>query len=267
MRSVAAIVSVAASAAVVVAAGCGGVSLDPVAKAAAATQDEQTMRVDFDFSSASGTATTRGTGSGVFDNASKTGKLTMQVAANGQQVPVEVLEQGLVVYMRSPLLARQLPAGKTWLKLDLQKAAQRQGLDLQSLTGPRADDQLAQLRAASKVDELGPEQVAGVDTTPDRATVAFAKAAAGAKTRAQAETYRRLAKLTGSKTVPVDVWVDGNDHVRKLSESYSVTDPKTGKAVQTSMSMTFEDFGVPVDVRPPAPDTVVDALSHRASTA
>jgi hypothetical protein len=186
--------------------------------------------------------------------------MSMQIDAQGKTVSMDMVSDGLVVYMRSPVIAQSLPDGKQWLKIDMQKAAQAEGIDMSSMLGGSAGDDLAQLRATSgDVQKVGEEQVAGVDTTHYRATVDFDKAAANAKDDATAKSYRRLAQLVGSQTIPVDVWVDGDDHVRKLDERFSMT--TGGKQADMEMSMTFVDFGQQVDVQLPADSDTVDAAS------
>jgi hypothetical protein len=261
MRSVAVLLAVASCAAVV-AAGCGGVSLDPVAKAAAATQDEDTMKVEMEFSGKSDGEAVTGTGTGSFDNTSGLSAMTMKFDAGGESVSFESRQQDLVMYIRSPLFEKELPAGKHWLKVDLRQAAKKQGVDLSQLTTQQAGDTLQQLEATSGgVEKVGEEDVAGTQTTHYRAQIDFDKVVEQAKTDEQKQSYRNVAKLMGSKTVPVDVWIDGDDHVRKFKESLSVRDPKSAKPIEMTMQMTFVEFGVPVDVALPPADDVLDASS------
>src|SRR2546423_7368097 len=82
------------------------------------------------------------------------------------------LHDALPLYMRSPLFADALPKGKTWLKLDLAKAAAAQGLDLSSLGAQSPTQTLAQLGGLASVTEVGDEQIGGADTTHYRGRIA-----------------------------------------------------------------------------------------------
>lgn len=201
------------------------------------------------------------TGSGVVDGDS--GRISLTVS--GQGVPEQkgeelyALDGGHhVLYLRFPALTKQLPTGKTWLKVDLERAAKKAGLDLGSLGGDQNPaDSLAMLRGSSdKVEKVGSETIGGVATTHYHAAVDLEKAAA--QKGVSSSSIRKLIKLIGSKTIPADVWVDGDGFVRRLRESYAVTSPK-GK-VQTTLTMDLSDYGTSVSVSPPPADQVLDAL-------
>ena len=61
--------------------------------------------------------------------------------------------------------------------------------------------------------KVGTETLDGVETTHYTATLDPAKIPNGA----------RLQKLTGASYQPVDVWIDSDDHVRRLHMAYSMS--------------------------------------------
>lgn len=153
------------------------------------------------------------TGSGLLDMRGRRFQMTMQLPGQGS-LEMRLIDQ--VMYMRLPGRLRQsLPGGKTWAKIDLQKALKSKGIDLQSLqsaTGGNPSDQLEQLRGAGRVQRVGKETVRGASTTHYTATVDLRKAAKNAKAR---QSVERLIKLGGPTTVPIDVWLDDQGRVRR----------------------------------------------------
>ena len=90
----------------------------------------------------------------------KRGRFTTTTSVPGQQgVKIEEIVDGLVLYMHSDALAKGLPDGKSWLKLDLKAAGAKQGVDiaqLQSLSGGGDPTQfLSYLAKAGDVHKAG----------------------------------------------------------------------------------------------------------------
>jgi hypothetical protein len=178
---------------------------------------------------------------------------------------------GLVFYMRFPLLDGRLPPGIKWLKLDLGKAGQQLGIDFGSILrgsgGIDPSQYLAQLRAAGKVENRGATTVRGVPTTHYHATLSFAKlpATLPAKERAAARrSLRRIMQLTGTRSVPLDVWLDRRDRVRRLTTSYTSHSPGA-PALHTAVTIDMYGFGVPVAVAPPPAAQTRDVTAAAAA--
>lgn len=119
-------IAAAVAALVVLASGCGAASLDPVQKAAAAT-DQQSAKT----------------------------QMTMH---GGKVVPFQEIyttsSGDVIVYLRSPSFAGQLPKGKTWA------------------------DMLRMLKDTSSAKKVGSAQIGGVETTHYRVDVDLKKLAA-----------------------------------------------------------------------------------------
>jgi hypothetical protein len=58
---------------------------------------------------------------------------------------------------------------------------------------------------------------------------------------------------SGVKTLPLDVWVDGNGYIRKVSY-----DEHAGRRQAATVTMELHDFGRPVAITAPPSDSVVD---------
>jgi hypothetical protein len=222
--------------------------------------------------------------SGASDTASGEGEITLDMGSFGKlmgglagsmggNVPagfddpekwkMELRLDGDVAYMRMPLLADKLPGGKEWVRLDLKKAASVQGLDLEQFQGfaqgsdPR--QMLDFLRAvSSEVTRMGTEEVRGVETTHYFAVVDLKKALADlARTSGQETLFSQFGGFADSlQNLPIDVWVDADNLVRRMNMDLSFAVPGQG-AAKASVAMELFDYGRPVSVDvPPASDTV-----------
>jgi hypothetical protein len=252
-------------------AGCGGggsaLSFDPAASAATTAQ-AKSAKVAFDTSVAGDGQTLHMTGLGEVDFQNHAASMTFDVGdlLRGSGLPASanerwtILTQGLVLYMHAPTLAQQLPGGKQWLKLDVEAVAKSRKVDLgqfRQLTQSDPTQMLAYLRAASgKIEKVGAEKVRGVDTTHYRAEVDLDRVADQAPAslrKAFRASIQSLERGLGTHTIPVDVWVDGDDLVRRLEEHLPVSG--NGKI---DFAIDFYDFGTPVSITPPPAAQTLD---------
>jgi hypothetical protein len=245
-------------------AGCGGgkstqagpkpVSGDLIVAAASKSARSGSVEADFKISGPG----VKGSGSGVFNTGpSRSGQLSLKVDVRGMSVPIDSVISGNVLYMRSSVFSQLgLAPGKQWVKLDLGQLAQQRGIDLSSLanTSPSPASALSYLRGSSKVEEIGSESVDGVETTHYKVTVDLERAAARSS-GGDREALKRLMQAGGVKTLPIGVWVDGKDYVRKVKYAQRIGN---GQAVKITMNL--HDFGSPVSIKPPPADSVVDLM-------
>jgi hypothetical protein len=198
-------------------------------------------------------------GNGVEDASKRRGHFTFQSPMTGS---MEVVSDDMTVYMRSDLFAAAL-GGKDWMKLDLRRAMSSFGLDLGSSGqfGRSAAEQLRMLRAVSgDVSEEGHDQVAGTDTTHYSATVdlrRYPDVMPEEQRDAARKGVERLIEMTGQSEIPMDVWIDGDQRVRRMTWNQSI---RQG-SMEMKMEITAEyvRFGVPVDVQVPDEADVFDA--------
>jgi hypothetical protein len=182
------------------------------------------------------------TGDGDFDNAQRTGSMTVHAKVAGVDVQIDEVLSGTAIYLRSPLLAAAIPAGKTWLKIDLQKLGEARGVDFSALLAQNPTQTFSQLQATGHVTEVGDETVDGVDTTHYRG-------------RLDASKLKQLPGA-GAAVQPYDVWIGKDDgYVHRLRMAYGV-----GKK-SVSVTMTFSDFGKDVIVTVPSQSDTFDATA------
>jgi hypothetical protein len=201
-------------------------------------------------------------GSGVVDRGGKAGKLSITTSVGGQDVKLDEIIAGKVIYIGGDLFAKQLPDGKKWVKLDLAKEASAQGIDLDALGGGASQDPagtLDYLKGAGPSHKVGTATVNGTETTRYHVDVDLAKAAAKSTDPDAKASVDKLIKLTGTKTIPVDVWVDAGHLVRREKLDYTQT--TQGQKVSLDLTIDFTKFGVDVHADPPPADQVADFAS------
>jgi hypothetical protein len=246
----------------VLAAGCGGgggssASNDDIANAATKTAKAGSLEAEFAISGQG----IKGDGSGVFNTGKdSSGQLQMTVTSSGRQVPVDTIVTGQVFYMRSPALSNTLSGGKQWIKVDLNELAKQRGVNLGSLfdASPTPMNALAYLAGSSKVEKVGAESVGGTDTTHYRVTVDVKQAAKKASGAAR-RSIRSVLTQGGVSKLPLDVWVDGNNYIRKV-----IYDEQAPGQSPTKVTMQLHDFGKPISIQAPPSQAVVDLLQLQA---
>ena len=267
------VLAVAAVFAVGVANGCGGDSpQSAVAEAATKTAEAGTSRLALEVeTSLSGEEPVAFTGTGAFDYEGKRGRMRMDMSelleasgAPAAQGDVQVVFEGLVVYMKFPLLTRQLPGKKPWVKIDLDTVGKEQGVDLGALSNLNQGDPtqaLQYLKATSgDVEEVGREEVRGEETTRYRATIDLRKVPDVAPPE-ERERIRRtidqVVEASGESEIPTDVWVDDEGRVRRQRYTQKLAAGEDRRAEMT-FTMEFFDFGVDVSAEPPPASKVTD---------
>src|SRR5438067_2308558 len=250
---------------VLIAAGCGGggaLTLDPVASAADRTLDKHSAHVALAMKlrQPQGGTTLTVSGNGAFSEPQQAFEMTLNLPDLLGSGPTSIEMRMLfpVMYMQFNGLpaAQQLPNGKTWVKIDLHQQLKKLGVDLQQLqmSGNQSPgDALAQLRGSKDAKKIGTETIDGVRTTHYRAKVDLNKALAKATPRERRAIKRllRSAKQQGFDAAPtrVDVWVGDDGLVRRLTE-------RLGGA--GTVTMTFSDYGAPVQIDVPPADETID---------
>lgn len=199
-------------------------------------------------------------GTGVFDYRRNLGQMTMNLSGldEGMQNLVLIVD-GDVVYMSG--FDDQLPAGKTWMKIDTSKVRGAPELGLGRMDKPAVE--LQYLRAASEsVEKKGSEKVRGVETTRYHTVIDLSKLAAASaeevppKLRKQVrQEAKKLVSETGLEEVPTDVWIDADGLLRKMATEFAFE--AEGDKVRMKSTVEFFDFGTAVGVsRPPANETL-----------
>lgn len=179
---------------------------------------------------------------------------------------IEVVQDGKVSYVRFPAVSERLPAGTSWVRSDGERV-KVDGFEFGELDGIASTDPrevLDLLQAAgAEIETVGREELRGTETTHYRGTL---DAAAYAKKLSPGERAG-LGPLAGqldagAVAVPVDVWLDGDGFVRKVSLSISGTE--LGREGSASVSFELWDYGEKVEIDLPPADEVVDASALRS---
>jgi hypothetical protein len=214
------------------------------------------------------------TGSGNFNFARSEGEFISNVsgfpaaalrALHASSIRITELFTKGALYLESPLFAGKLPGGARWMKLDLAKVNKGAGLDAQSLISGQSNPAqvLEYLRGSGSVTKVGTEQVRGVASTHYRAKLDLAKAAektAGVNRAQLKATIEKLVSQAGGRTVPVDVWVDSHNLVRRMS--MKLAESSTGHHAAINLQMELFNFGATPTVNPPAAGEVYDATQE-----
>jgi hypothetical protein len=244
----------------VLAAGCGtqhftAGNSQPVDLAAAVSRtQDQTARIAATISTQSPGMTVSFTETGLFDFARSRGTIAMQSPVGMTEIFVPP-----TTYIKLPADVSDsggsgLPKGKSWIALPDGMAGDSGAGGLLGPLDGNADpaDLLASLTAAaSSVTKLGPSVIRGVPVTGFALKIDPAKAGATVPSADRAAVVAFLKSL-GAAEIPVDVWVDGQNLVRR--ERLSLAMPSgSGAPAGTKLTWTtdFYDFGVPVRVSAP----------------
>jgi hypothetical protein len=241
--------------------GCGGsaVILGPLAQAADVTAKVggAHMQVSAQVEAAGLPQALSMSGGGYFNFANHEGTFSFQLAGlpasagGGSEATIQEILKGSDMYVGSSLFAGKLPDGAQWMKLDIAHLAQAAGLNPSQLIDGESNpaEFLTYLKqTGATLATVGSQRVRGVPTTHYTATIDLAKALAaeGADSGAAQKAITQL----GVSELPVDVWVDSHDLVRRLQITVGAA------TVHMRMNLELFDFGAtPAVSAPPASET------------
>jgi hypothetical protein len=170
-----------------------------------------------------------------------------------------------VMYLNLPVLAKVMPGGKPWIKIDLNAVGKQAGIDLSQFTqlGSDPSQMVDWLRTVSgDVTTVGTEQIDGVATTHYRANVDLSKypdLVPADQREAVRKALDQLTKTAHLSSFPVHVWVDKGGLVRQVRAV--MTETIQGQTMNVMTNERFYDFGAPVDIQLPSSDQVTDISS------
>jgi len=182
---------------------------------------------------------------------------------------LEVIQDGDTVYVRFPLIAKDLPAGKTWIKGDSKDLSRGQMSQFGSLAGTDPRDVFGLLKAVSgSIEAVGTEKIRGVETSHYRATIDLAKVEQLVP-EAQRQSLGGLdqsAKQAGLTGLPLEIWIDSDQRVRKLSIDLDAKQPGTDASVKAAVVVELYDYGAPLELELPPADQVADAATLKQTS-
>lgn len=208
-------------------------------------------------------------GSGSFDRRRGVLRVDMSNLLQNSQLPIGsgkgvearyLTERGdPVLYLRMPFIDSQLPRGKRWIRLDLQKSGSTMGVNFNQLLGEAGQSPtqlLDLLQASEKVKKVGPDIVGGAKVTQYRGVIDLRKALALRGVSDMA--IDRVLDEGQPPTIPVDVWIgdgDGLVHQMRTTSSTQIG----GQTVKTATLTTLSRWGMHVAVVAPPAGEVYDA--------
>jgi hypothetical protein len=196
------------------------------------------------------------TGNGSFGK--QQGQMTMAIkvpgtlaAVLGGQLRLAMVIKNGVLYMKLPsALTSRLPGAKPWIKVDLRHATSGSGA-ISSLTSSSRQlsdpgQYFAWLHAVagSGLENLGTATVNGVQTTHYHADVSLAQlmhASSAANEPMVAQARAQLSKEIAGGKVPIDVYIDSSNLVRRIVIDETVK--AGGKDVTTAITVDFPQYG------------------------
>jgi hypothetical protein len=233
-----------------------GVYLAAVAKAADVTGQVPGYKFELTSSTSFGGQSFSVHGTGSIDDRGRQGSISLQV--EGKTLS-EIISRPYVYVELPSGSGGSVSGGKPWLRTDISTFTQSFGGS--SLGSSSADpaQTLSFLKAVGTVEKLGGEDVRGVPATRYHATVELARYPASVKPseRTAASRYAQtVERITGSDTLPIDVWIDGQSHVRRVALSLRLCSPQ-GK-IDEAIDMKLYDYGPQPAVEPPPASQVSD---------
>jgi hypothetical protein len=172
---------------------------------------------------------------------------------------------GDAMYMKMPMLSQMAGAlggsgaqlgAKPWLKISLSEIGRQSGINVEQLLEQSRQLDPVQntkmLTASKDAREVGKETVEGVETTHYTGTYRMQDAVAKLPAE-QREAYQKSLAQTGMDSMTFDLWVDKDQLPRKLAMKST-----QGGQGDMTITMTYRDYGKPVQISAPPADQVTD---------
>ncbi len=175
-------------------------------------------------------------GQGLVDFSGAASSMTMEMPGMGG---FEMRQVENTIYMKVPEeSAAQMSGAKPWMEMDLDAVSEQQGgVSLgQTQSGVAQDPtgQLEYLRGVSEsVEKVGEEQVRGTQTTRYMATIDLKKAAAQ-EGQEEREAYDETIEMLGASKLPVGVWLDDQNRIRRFAMNLTVPAPENAASPNAS---------------------------------
>ena len=257
-----------AAAMAIASAGGGGASPNarptPVAQAGYVTRQAPGFKFELTISGSDGGGSFTFGGEGSIDERDLEGTMSMQIAGES----VRELIKNPYIYVEIPAIgSAELAGAKRWVRTNIDAYTQALGASPPfgaTTTGPT--QLLSLLKAAGQVTTLGEQSVRGVISTHYHALVDFSRYSSMVTPSLRAAMQRyaaELTRITGSSTLPIDVWVDAHQRVRRFSTQLQICTPQG--ALAETVAMDLYDYGPQPAVVAPAPSEVTDITSQLTS--
>ena len=192
-------------------------------------------------------------GTGSIDGRGSAGTASLQIEG-------KTIEEGIekpYLYVKAPSSANTTQ-GKPWVRADLSTFSQSFGSGSFGAGSSNPTEVLSYLKAAGAVMRVGEGDVRGSASTHYHAEIDlghFASVAPANERAPRAGRGQTFERITGAKTLPMDVWIGGG-RVTRVSFGFSLCSPE-GR-VQESIDFDLYDYGRQPVVAPPPASQVRD---------
>jgi hypothetical protein len=218
--------AIAALVLAVVVAGCGSADnerevVSPLSRAASATQAENSARIEVQIVAEAGGQTVKVAGSGIVQFKPIKERVRLKTSAAGKTTALDEVMDGTTLYTKpSKNSPTRIPDGKSWLKLDLDKST---GGALSDAFKENSDptSQLKLLSELGNPKVVGKETIDATATTHYHAELDYRKLATSGPPKLRKGAELALKGLA-NPVVPVDVWIDDHNRVRREQLKLSV---------------------------------------------
>jgi hypothetical protein len=196
------------------------------------------------------------------------GTATVSLEADGQDQVIREILLGPIVYVKaSPAEAAKLPGHKPWLVLNTRELPKSSPLAeeaaISSSSSPESPTTMLNYIKAESSDirDVGRSSIGGVPTTKYLATMNLTDAGSGQSEAARAALKALLRdynhEILNETHVPVEVWIDHADLVRKYTFVLRLLPRGTSQPIAAHYTLFMTGYGAePVPAPPPADETL-----------
>lgn len=221
---------------------------------AAASKTEQAKTAKFTFEATAGGQTVKGTGSGRFESDNTAMQMTMDVGPVHEEL--RYVDKTMYIQLLPEQVRAQMTGGKPWGKLDPDSALAKTMGASANMNQNDPSKYLEQIQKAGTITRSEQTTLGGQPATHYWIDVDLAKAADMlAENGYPQEVLSRLQGKAG--TIPLELWLNRDLLPVRITEDLGAEMKALGAPAEVqdmTMTMTYSDWGVPVDpvTAPPA---------------
>ena len=219
-----------------------------------ATQEAGTARITSEQVTSSQGQEVKTTVEGITDLATGDSDSTLELSLPGQETQSsQLITEGSMAYIEATAFPGA-PTKARWISIDFEAMGSQMGINLEAFRQNGAG-QLAYLSEVDGVEEVGTETVGDEETTHYRFSSDLAALAESGPEELRS-SFEQLIQLTGAEEIPTQVWIDGEDRVRRIVTNLEMD--QQGQQIAQQSTIELSEFGVEFDVQPPPEKDTVD---------
>jgi len=232
----------------------GGSPEGIISAAASATEEAGSARIASEQVTSVQSQELTTTLEGTVDLASGDSDSTLELSIPGQETQSsQLITKDSIAYIESGAFPGA-PTDTEWISIDFEAVGAQMGINLEAFRQNGAG-QLAYLSEVTDVEEVGTETVRDAESTHYRFVTDLAALAENGPEELR-PSYEQLMQITGAKEIPTQVWIDGDNLVRRIVTDFEID--QQGQQVSQQSTIEYYEFGVEVDVQAPAEESTVD---------